>query len=162
MVLPLEIEPLEPNLWFAELGKLQARRRSTAGEPHDALFRTALYLLQLTPLPLREFIACRVHEATIESLLDCGAYMAAAVALFGHPTGMTLVRDNAAEFTRVTVVLSGTGCVGEDADPEPAMAFMGAWLLAVLSLGHSDERVATTRSDALSHPFGSKPSVTRH
>lgn len=140
-----EIEPLDAELWFAEMEKLVAQRQSVDGEAPDRLFRKALYLIQLAPMPLRHMIPAPADEDTIEAFLDCGAYSAAAAALFAPPAGVTLVRDAGSETMRATVTLLGQEGSGEDADTELGKALLGAWCKAVLSLKMSMEPLSAPR-----------------
>lgn len=157
-----EIEPLEPSLWFAELERLSSRRAQVDGEAPDALFRKAFYLVQLTPLPLRELLPARVDEETIEAFLDCGAYLAAAMALFARPTSVTLVRESASKLFRATIGFPGATSVGEDFDKEPAKAMLGAWCQAVLSLRTSDENSVPNLSNLRTRQSGPSPMPIRH
>jgi hypothetical protein len=157
-----DIEPLEPRLWFVEWEKLLARRAVMNGSEPDALFRKAFYLVQLTPGPLREILPCRVDEVTMEAYLDCGAYLAAAMALIDHPTAVTLVRDEASTLFWAAVRPNGSRVTGQDTDEHPAKALLGAWCQAMLALRSPEGAFATIRSSRATAPFAPQVMRVRH
>lgn len=132
-----DVEPLDSELWFAELEKLRARRARIDGEAPDALFRKALYLVQLTPAHFRSIIPARVDENTVEAFLDCGAYLSSAVSLIGDQAAVHLQRPQGSGVFTASIRLSDATAGGEGCDEDPAKALLGAWCMAVLALAPS-------------------------
>jgi hypothetical protein len=77
------IEPLEATIWSEEILKLIDRcYRPNARHNQEALLRTAFYLLQLSPEPLRRALSPTIGETDFETLLESGNFEQAAGMLF--------------------------------------------------------------------------------
>lgn len=129
-----DIEPLEPAMWFEQIERLYVRRNAETECGSCAPFRTAFHLLQLAPRPLRCVLPAEHDERAIESLLERGALLEAAIALFGAPLGVSLARDAETEHFEATVVIPGARASGSDAGAHPASALLGAWCQASIAL----------------------------
>lgn len=133
------VEPLDEMLWLAQIAKLQKARAHLQSDGIDTLLRRAFYLVQLAPLHLRQSLPIALDEATLENLLDSRAYLSAAVAMLPPPTAFTLTRKHGSALFRASVMLHEDSSVAEDGHGEPAVALLGAWCGAVLSLSSTEE-----------------------
>lgn len=133
----LGIEPLEPELWFAALAQLSQYRAQAGADGLGVLLRRAFHLLQLTPGPLKAMVRCPLDEEGFESLLECNAFDAAAIALVGPPAAFTLQRAVGSRPKAFTATVS---LPGQLEPPPPAQsanaacALVGAWSNCLLAL----------------------------
>lgn len=106
------IEPLEATIWSEEIFKLIDRcYRRNARENQEALLRTAFYLLQLAPEPLRSALSPTVSETEFETLLENGDFERAASMLFppaGKPVYASDDRSPAGETKRYCAAMPAT------------------------------------------------------
>lgn len=158
--LRVEIEPLEPELWFAALAQLSRRLASAAGSGVENLLRHAYHLVQLAPAPLRTVLRCELDEASFEALLESGAVDSAAVALVGPPAGFSLrcTTGSQRRIFQASVNIAGQSKPPADTSSESlACALLGAWVDALLALkqrssGDRPSRPVLRRLPGESHP----------
>lgn len=135
--LGVEIEPLEPDLWFAALAQLSRRRAAAAGGGVETLLRHAYHLVQLAPAPLRTVVRSDLDEVSFEALLECEAFDSAAMALVGPPAGFTLrcATGSRRRLFHASVQIDGQPKPLAEAPMESlACALLGAWINALLAL----------------------------
>lgn len=133
----VEIEPLEPELWFAALEQLSRRQAKAERGTVETLLRHAFHLTQLAPGPLRIVVRCELDEDSFERLLDTEAFDSAAVALVGPPAGFALhcAVGNRHKVYQATVRLPGQRKPPVTARSEDAAcALLGAWTNSLLAL----------------------------
>jgi hypothetical protein len=132
-----EIEPLEPELWLAALARLAQRQIKAAESEVESLLRHSFHLLQLAPRPLKGMVRCELDEKAFESLLECGAFDSAAVALVAQPAGFELycLPGSPEHVVEASVSLPGqSGPPGIASGAGIASALVGAWASCLASL----------------------------
>ena len=132
-----DIEPLEPDLWFAALAQLSKRRAEAREGGAESLLRHAFHLLQLTPRPLRGHVQCAVSEETFEALLQAGATDCAALGLVGLTAEIDLHRSAipGTEAVEARVCLPGQETMPAAAQAQSiALALLGAWANCLLAI----------------------------
>jgi hypothetical protein len=132
-----DIEPLEPELWFAALEQLSRRQAKAEDGSVENLLRHAFHLIQLASEALRTAVRCALDEDSFERLLDSEAFDSAAVALVGPPAGFALscAVGNRHRVFHATVRLPGQLKPSGDARSESAArALLAAWANSLLAL----------------------------
>lgn len=143
-----DIEPLETGLWTQRIGQL-------AGWPvadqagMERILRHAFHLVQLAPRPLRHLIHCTCAEGEFETLLEAGAFDAAALRLIGHRTPFILRKTAGDEGATAEAWQGGVWpsrvWPGADGDrpgasgPSLALALLRAWIGWISTLDGSED-----------------------
>jgi hypothetical protein len=129
------IESLDPEIWFARAASLLAKFDAEArGSELEAALRRCFHLVQLTPLPLRDFVRSGLDENAFEQLLTCGAFESAAFALADEPAGLRLERSEGSGLFRAVVWLHDEERAGVTESGLAANAVLGAWLHCINAL----------------------------
>lgn len=101
------VEPLEPAIWFERFRVLKERATALDGGSPEPLLRHLFHLCVLTPGPLRHLLRTDVGEKTFETILECGAYDAAALSLAGAEMEYTIQRRTIRGEVDVALALGG-------------------------------------------------------
>lgn len=125
----VEIEPLDPVLWFQRIQLIANGELSIENS-----LRHASHLLQLAPSPLRHVLRLAIDECRFEALLEAGNFNLAARHLVAQPTSLRVEPDPDRTMIVATIsceilqrVIRGTG-------ETEAIAIMDAWSSCVLGL----------------------------
>ena len=129
----MNIEPLNAEVWFDAIMKLQQRRKMASAADLGRQLRHAYHLQQLTPLPLRALIRPTCDEETYEGFLERGAYERAAGALVGLPLSYT-ARVIDKHWAEAAVGLPGDTPPILLRAPNRSSAVLGAWLCCLEKL----------------------------
>jgi hypothetical protein len=139
----VEIEPLEPTLWFAAISKLDQRSRRAVSRELESLLRHGYHLLQLTPHELRNVLRPALSEAAFEQLLETGDFEAAAKGLLGADASFTVFQTGTGLFEAQVRVTQGSEAHLAQA-AEPASALLRAWINSVSEI---DGRITAPRNE---------------
>ena len=88
----MDIEPLDTDLWFTALGRLEQRLNTADESQLGQALRHAFHLQQLAPRWLRGLLRTRLDEYQFEDVLEHGNYEVAADALVGPPMTYTILQ----------------------------------------------------------------------
>ena len=127
MTLP-EIEPLEPDIWFAQIAALGMRIEALGDQAPDAVIRKAFYLAQLAPEPLRPLLGGELDEDRLELLLSCEAYDQAALLVIGPVVTFSLEKAAGAVRFNAQIALLPDAAPGRGAGQTGAAALLGGWI----------------------------------
>ena len=123
-----DIEPLEPHTWFLRLSKLLAEARDIDVAGQESLIRQAYHLVKLAPGPFRDSLPVDLDEQWVESMLECGAFESAVMALVGVNTSFTVQKDAGAAEMSVVMALDAHSVPGHGHHRSGAKAMMQAWI----------------------------------
>lgn len=132
---PFELEPLEPQLWFAEIRGIRSRVLTLDGEAPDAIIRKSFYLIELAPAPLKLVIAATIDETRLERLLAAGSYDEAALALMNSSFRVVFTEHPNEPRCEARMELIGHQCEGTGVGQSRAKAAIAAWADCLLCLG---------------------------
>lgn len=129
----MDIEPLEPALWFVALKKLADRATLMGSKQLESLLRHGYHLLQLAPRQFRNVVKAKLPEAAFEKLLGELEFQLAAEALVGRPADFSLLELSPILFeARVSLPNQAEASVAQAS--EPAAALLRAWTQCLISL----------------------------
>ena len=129
----MDIEPLDTDLWFTALGRLEQRLNTADESQLGQALRHAFHLQQLAPRWLRGLLRTRLDEDQFEHVLEDRNYEVAADALVGPPMTYT-IQPCGGELEQAAIHLPGV--------PDPTLsraanrpaAILGAWLSCLRTL----------------------------
>ena len=152
----MDIEPLDADLWFAALGRLEQRLDSADESQLGQALRHAFHLQQLAPRWLRGLLRTRLDEYQFEDVLEHGNYEVAADALVGPPMTYTILQCGD-ELVQAAICLPGAPAPASTRAANRPAAILGAWLRCLQTL----ENLSSRNLEQLGRPVAIENPRTR-
>lgn len=138
----IELQPLDANVWFESLGRLQRAAQDADGRIENRL-RQSYYLTNLAPPPFSALARCEVEEAVFEALLKHAAFESAAISLVGGILSFEIARARPGPEVSARVWVEGISGEARVASDCVASALVLAWIELLLQLRTSEPEPAS-------------------
>lgn len=128
-----ELQPLDPQLWFESLGRLQQAVKGASSRIESRL-RQSYYLTSLAPPPFSTLTKCEIEEDAFEVLLKHAAFESAAISLVGGVLSFEVARENPGPKVSARVWVDDICGEAQVATDCVASALVQAWVELLLQL----------------------------